>query len=180
MFDYLTAALAGVFAWTFAEYALHHWVFHRLKIQTMGRQEHLTHHSKSGYFTPNHLKVKMSVIVFSVIYLVTNFVIDVAQAEIFTLTLALSYAWYERVHRNHHTQAPQSRYGAWLRKHHFIHHFHDARVNHGVTTPFWDMVFGTYRTRDSVKVPRKFAMDWLLDEAGEVKPAFAHDYQTRG
>jgi sterol desaturase/sphingolipid hydroxylase (fatty acid hydroxylase superfamily) len=179
MLDYLSAALAGMFVWTFAEYALHHWVFHRLKLKTLGRQEHLTHHSQSGYFTPNHLKFKMSALGFTVVYLVTRLIIDVAQAEVFTLSLALSYAWYERVHRNHHTQAPKGWYGAWLRKHHFIHHFHDARVNHGVTTPFWDVVFGTYRSHDTVKVPRKFAMDWLLDEQGNVKAAYAHDYCTR-
>ena len=112
-------------------------------------------------------------------YLVSKLVIDVGQAEVFKLSLALSYACYEWVHRHHHTHAPKSWYGAWLRKHHFIHHFHDARMNHGVTSPFWDVVFGTYRSQDRVKVPRKFAMDWLLDEQGNVKAAFADDYYTR-
>jgi sterol desaturase/sphingolipid hydroxylase (fatty acid hydroxylase superfamily) len=179
MFDYLMAAFLGVFGWTFAEYALHHWVFHRLKIQTVGKKEHLRHHAKAGYFTSTQLKIKLGIVVFSLIYIVMEFVVGIAQAEVFTLTLAFSYGWYERVHNRHHTTAPKSRYGAWLRKHHFIHHFHDARVNHGVTTPIWDLVFRTYQNRAVVVVPRKFAMSWLLDGVGSVKSKYAGDYRLR-
>ena len=46
--------------WSFVEYALHHWVFHRMKFQTIGRREHLTHHARSGYFTRFPLKVKVA------------------------------------------------------------------------------------------------------------------------
>ena len=179
MFEYIIAVFLGFFAWTFAEYALHHWVFHRLKIQTVGKKEHLKHHSKAGYFSSNRLKIKLAIAAFSLVYFVMKVVVGFAQAEIFTLTLALSYAWYERVHKHHHTTAPHSWYGAWLRKHHFIHHFHDARVNHGVTTPIWDILFGTYQSREVVIVPRKFVMNWLLDDEGLIKPKFADDYRLR-
>lgn len=179
MLDYIVAVLLGVFGWTFAEYALHHWVFHRLSIQTVGKKEHLKHHSKAGYFTSNRLKLTLGLVAFTLVYVAMKFGVGLAQAEVFTLTLALSYAWYERVHHNHHTKAPKSRYGAWLRKHHFIHHFHDARVNHGVTTPIWDLVFGTYKKRDVVVVPPKFAMDWLLDGTGKVQSTYVDDYRLR-
>ncbi len=179
MLDYLLAVVGGILAWTFAEYALHHWVFHRLKFQTVGRREHLRHHSKSGYFTPTQLKLKLSMVAFTGVYAVMRFGVGFEQAELFTMTLGLSYAWYERVHNHHHTVAPSGPYGAWLRKHHFIHHFHDARCNHGVTTPIWDIVFGTYRTRSVVQVPRKFAMTWLMDERGSVKTRYADDYKIR-
>jgi hypothetical protein len=36
-------------------------------------------------------------------------------------------------------------YGRWARGHHFHHHFVDARVNYGVTSPVWDVVLRTRR-----------------------------------
>ena len=76
--------------------------------------------------------------------------------------------------------APRSWYARWARRHHFSHHFTDARYNHGVTTPLWDLVFRTYRAPDKIHVPRKLAMDWLLDESGELASRFSADYALKG
>jgi hypothetical protein len=54
-------------------------------------------------------------------------------------------------------------------------------ANHGVTTPVWDLVFGTYERVDgAVAVPRRLAMRWLCDEHGEVRPEYAGDYRLVG
>jgi sterol desaturase/sphingolipid hydroxylase (fatty acid hydroxylase superfamily) len=34
-----------------------------------------------------------------------------------------------------------------LRRHHMIHHAGDGNVNFGMSTAFWDHLFGTYATR---------------------------------
>ena len=61
--------------------------------------------------------------------------------------------------------------------HHFYHHFHDASVNHGVTTAFWDTLFRTNQPVQRVHVPKKWAMPWLVDkETGEIHPEFQDDY----
>ena len=41
-------------------------------------------------------------------------------------------------------------------------------MNHGVTTPVWDWVFGTLERPQSIRVPRKYvhAFAWLLDDEG--------------
>ena len=44
------------------------------------------------------------------------------------------------------------------------HHFHNPKVNHGVTTRFWDRVFGTFECIEKVKVPKSMSMDWLVEE----------------
>jgi hypothetical protein len=49
-----------------------------------------------------------------------------------------------------------------------------------VTTPIWDLVFGTYRKPAKIKVPSKLAMAWLLDEEGDLKTSFGRDYHLRG
>jgi sterol desaturase/sphingolipid hydroxylase (fatty acid hydroxylase superfamily) len=57
----------------------------------------------------------------------------------------------------------------------------DARYNHGVTSPLWDLVFGTYRQAGTITVPRKFRMRWLVDaETGCIRHKFRDDFQLKG
>jgi hypothetical protein len=41
-------------------------------------------------------------------------------------------------------------------------------------------VFGTYESVDTVRVPRRMAMAWLLDDDGEVRPEHRGDYELAG
>ena len=90
------------------------------------------------------------------------------------------YLLYEVLHRRAHTRPPRGRYGRWRRRNHFAHHFVDPRRGQGVTTPFWDGVFGTRLPVDRVPVPRRLAMPWLVDAEGEIWPAYANDYALVG
>ena len=52
---------------------------------------------------------------------------------------------YEFAHGFSHLVAePASSYGRMLRKSHMLHHFHNEKGNFGVTSPVFDLVFGTY------------------------------------
>jgi sterol desaturase/sphingolipid hydroxylase (fatty acid hydroxylase superfamily) len=42
----------------------------------------------------------------------------------------------------HHVK-PRTDAGAKLRKHHYLHHFKTPEARYGVSTPIWDLVFGT-------------------------------------
>ena len=65
--------------------------------------------------------------------------------------------------------------------HHYYHHFHAPSLNHGVTTPFWDVLFGTYAEVETVNVPQRHAVPWMLDqESGAIRREFAADYILRG
>ena len=90
------------------------------------------------------------------------------------------YFYYEYVHAMAHLAAPTSRYQRWLRKHHFHHHFGHPMSNHGVTVAWWDRVFGTLEVPDRVRVPRRMAQPWMLDEDGELRPEHADDYVLVG
>ena len=65
-------------------------------------------------------------------------------AMFFVVGLIGMYLIYEYTHRIYHISEPYIRYGLKMRKHHFYHHFQKPNLNHGVTTGFWDRVFGTY------------------------------------
>jgi sterol desaturase/sphingolipid hydroxylase (fatty acid hydroxylase superfamily) len=101
-------------------------------------------------------------------------------AVAFTLGFVGMYVSYEVLHRRAHTHEGIGRYGKWLRRHHFHHHFENPHMNHGVTSPIWDVAFGTFERAESIRVPPKMAMRWLCDDTGAIRPAFRRYYSLRG
>ena len=53
-------------------------------------------------------------------------------------------------------------------------------ANHGVSTAVWDRVFGTLERPERVRVPRRLALRWLVDDDGELRDGFAADYVLVG
>ena len=153
----------GVFAWTFTEYAMHHWNGHLLKGKTRFSREHLEHHAKQDYFTPVPGKILLGATVLTSMGITGSFLIGIELALSFTAGFGLSYIGYEVLHYRIHFAAPRGWYGRWARKHHFSHHFNSPKMNHGVTSPIWDIVFGTYAQVDRVRVPRRRSIKWLVD-----------------
>lgn len=90
------------------------------------------------------------------------------------------YIAYEVIHRRLHTAPGRNRYGRWARRHHLHHHYRRPKMNHGVTTPIWDLVFGTLDVPDVVRVPRRNALAWMLDASGELYREHADDYELVG
>lgn len=177
----VVAVLAGVLTWTLLEYVIHRWAGHdrRLRKTPFG-VEHVQHHAVGNYFAPTWKKVLVAAVVAAV---VTPFAIVVAGT---TAGLAYAggligfYGFYEWLHRRDHTHAGRGPYGHYMRRHHFHHHFVDTRTNHGVTTPIWDLAFGTFCRPTTIPVPRKLCMAWLLDPAtGAVRAEHAGTYQLR-
>ena len=76
--------------------------------------------------------------------------------------------------------APTTAFARWRRLNHIHHHFREPRMNHGVTSPVWDVVARTYDDPGVVTVPRRMAPTWMLDPDGELLPAYAGDYLLKG
>jgi hypothetical protein len=49
-----------------------------------------------------------------------------------------------------------------------------------VTTPVWDAVFGTRLPVARVRIPRRMASPWLLDEKGDLRAEFVDEYDLVG
>ena len=65
-----------------------------------------------------------------------------------------------------------------IQENHFYHHFGDPGANHGVTSPIWDMVFGTWQAPGRIRVPVKLQMCWLVEpRTGDVCEDLAAHYQ---
>lgn len=166
----------GVMLWSFAEYALHNWYGHVAKGRNHFSRQHLKHHAEKDYFAPNSQKAMAALGVAAAIGPLAVMSAGWVLGSLFTLSFVSTYLYYEWVHWASHKLAPTTVYGRWVRKNHFSHHFNSPKHNHGVTSGIWDVVFRTSNPPDKVRVPAKFAMDWLVDENGEVKPEYAADY----
>jgi sterol desaturase/sphingolipid hydroxylase (fatty acid hydroxylase superfamily) len=162
----------GVFGWSFAEYAIHNWVGHLGRGRNEFSREHLKHHARGHYFASARKKATAATPAILGMAIITGLVLGWSRGLAFTAGFAAAYVAYEVLHRRLHTHAPWGLYGRWARRHHFHHHFMDPRRNHGVTSPLWDFVLGTYTRPTVVRVPRQQAMVWLGLEHHE-------DYEIR-
>jgi sterol desaturase/sphingolipid hydroxylase (fatty acid hydroxylase superfamily) len=59
--------------------------------------------------------------------------------------MATGYIAYDWIHYYTHHFRPKGGIGKWLRSYHMLHHFGDRGSRFGVSSPLWDIVFGTYR-----------------------------------
>ena len=175
------AAGLGAMTWTLLEYVIHRWGGHdrRFSRRSMFGREHTRHHSEGNYFAPTWKKAVMATVVVPLVAAPVALLTGPVLALAYALGLVGLYLVYEWIHRRLHVSAGWGPYARWARRHHFFHHFHDPSVNHGVTSPVWDWVFGTLRRPDQVAVPERLAMSWLCDEQGLVREEHRRDYVLR-
>jgi sterol desaturase/sphingolipid hydroxylase (fatty acid hydroxylase superfamily) len=176
----IVAALLGVLTWTLLEYLIHRWMGHdrRFRKSPFG-VEHVRHHIEGNYFAPTWKKL-IAAALFAGVALGPALAIGGVVGLGYVAGLVAAYGAYEILHRREHTHAGIGPYGRWARRHHFHHHFVDGRRNHGVTSPIWDFVFGTYERPSIIRVPAKLCMSWLRDPAtGRIRSEHAMTYQLR-
>ena len=175
---FLISFFSGVALWTFLEYVLHRFLGHEHKGKNFFKDEHSLHHQKVHYFAPIYKKIGAAVSVALLLTVSLSFFFEWQPVVAFVLGLIGMYGLYEATHSRFHRRGPIAKPFIILRKHHFYHHFHQPKLNHGVTTRIWDRIFGTFHRVETVSVPRKMTMDWLMN-GDEIAPAYARHFQLR-
>lgn len=137
--EILVATLAGAFGWTFIEYALHRFVLHGLPPFS---RWHAEHHDRPTALicAPTILS---GTLIAGLVFLPAWLLADLWMACALTLGLLAGYLGYAVMHHaTHHWRAGSD--WARRRKHwHARHHHASAPGCYGVTTAFWDRVFGS-------------------------------------
>ncbi|MBT9612876.1 MAG: sterol desaturase family protein [Burkholderiales bacterium] len=132
-------ALVGLGSWSAMEYALHRFVLHGLQ---PFRRWHAAHHQRPRalIFTSTILSATLIAIL---IFLPTLLLGDLWRACALTLGLLTGYLGYAITHHAiHHWRADN----AWLKdrkRWHALHHHSEQPGCYGVTSTFWDQVFGS-------------------------------------
>lgn len=140
----------GVFVWTLIEYGLHRFLFHlddRLPEKQWAFTLHFLLHGVHHYLPMDRFRLVMPPTLFVV--LCTPFYKLVFALLPYYWACAgfaggmLGYVCYDLTHYFlHHSQLPP--YMRKLKKYHLEHHYKNYELGFGVTSWFWDKVFGTY------------------------------------
>ena len=168
--------------WTLTEYMLHRFLGHEHRGKNFFKAEHFQHHARFNYFAPAYKKALSAVILFAILLALGSLVFPVLNVLAFLIGFFGMGTLYEVTHFRYHSKNPVAKIFIVLRKHHFYHHFHNPKVNHGVTSRIWDRIFGTFTPVEKVNIPEQMIMNWLMDE-NELKPVYVPHFRiskTRG
>ena len=171
------AVVLGIVGWTLAEYLLHRFLGHGPYPKIPFTREHLEHHRHREWFAPWRTKLQLAVVVLGGLTLLGVPLVGLTLAFTFVASFVGTYLVYEAIHRDLHVRAPRSALGRFLRRHHMLHHHMDPRLNHGVTTPLWDIALGTLRPSPRVRIPASKAPWWLVRCTD---PVILADYELVG
>jgi cyclopropane-fatty-acyl-phospholipid synthase len=138
--EFLVLVVLGLFSWTAIEYLLHRFVLHGL---LPFRRWHEEHHRRPMALicAPTILSASLIVVL---IFLPMLAVAGVWSACALTLGMLTGYLLYAITHHATHHWPAES---AWLKQRkrwHAVHHHEAGRLaRFGVTSGFWDHVFGS-------------------------------------
>jgi sterol desaturase/sphingolipid hydroxylase (fatty acid hydroxylase superfamily) len=135
---WIIGGAVGALGWTLLEYAIHRVVLHRLPVFS---PMHALHHGAPLALLGTPTWVSIPVWFATMLLPLWEFCgHDIATGT--TIGVMLGYWWYGIVHHVIHHNRSYSPF-AGRRAWHMRHHGSRARGNFGVTTPIWDLVFGT-------------------------------------
>ena len=139
----------GYLMWTLIEYFGHRYLFHWEFPGEFGRRMHFLIHGVHHDHPNDPLRLVMPILLSGPIMIIAFFVATLlfgASLRLPALVGFISgYLAYDMVHYYTHHAVPTSKLGMTLRRLHLMHHFRDHDKGFGVSAPYWDYVFGTYR-----------------------------------
>ncbi|MCS6980299.1 MAG: sterol desaturase family protein [Flavobacteriales bacterium] len=151
---------AGMFTWTLVEYLMHRFAFHFPAQSEKGQKViytiHVVHHhyphDKDRLFQPPLVNIVLASVFLGIFYLLMG-----SSAFFFTPGFVVGYIAYSSLHYSIHTFKPPFPFLKKLWRHHTLHHYRCPDRAFGVSSPFWDLVFGTMPPSEIQGTPEKKA-----------------------
>lgn len=149
----------GFFAWTFGEYALHRWVYHKIKDSSYDSgMQYLFHGIHHEYPSDEDRMILPPVpgLVLAHVFLLVFYLLMGNIAFVFTAGFMIGYLAYISIHWMVHSKPAPAKYNFWWR-HHNVHHYQQHDRAFGVSSPIWDYVFHTMpeKGRKTITILRK-------------------------
>jgi sterol desaturase/sphingolipid hydroxylase (fatty acid hydroxylase superfamily) len=162
--------LAGVLIWTLTEYVVHRFIFHvdaatmeevtRIvsglapgepalpALETLKQKHYFIAHGVHHDYPNDSRRLVMppsvSVPLGIVFYVLFRLAFGVAAAPALFAGMVFGYLIYDTTHFAVHHWRLHGRITLYLKKHHFRHHYQNPKKDYGVSSPLWDLVFGTW------------------------------------
>ncbi len=148
-----TVFLAGMLLWTFVEYVLHRYVFHFINESEWAQKFHYmvhgVHHEypldTERLIMPPVPSIFVAATFFGLFYLFMG-----TYTFCFLPGFIIGYLTYAMIHYSIHAFKPFKGF-EYLWRHHNIHHFKHPDKAFGVSSPLWDIIFGTMPPKDARK-----------------------------
>ena len=144
--------IGGVILWSFAEYTLHRFLFHydpkSERVAKVWFMFHGVHHAqpqlKTRLVMPPALSVPLAILFYFIFRGVFGSLLGATQwVEPLFAGFMIGYLAYDLLHyATHHFPM---RWGPlkYLKRYHMQHHYKTPQARFGVSSPAWDVVFGT-------------------------------------
>ncbi len=136
----LSLTVAGFFSWSVIEYAVHRFILHGLQPFSRWHAEH--HRRPTALIYSPTIVSALSIALF--FYLPAYWLAGAWPASALTLGMLIGYLMYAVTHHATHHWRGETR---WLKRrkqlHALHHHAGSALGYYGVTSAFWDHVFGS-------------------------------------
>jgi 4-hydroxysphinganine ceramide fatty acyl 2-hydroxylase len=151
---YAPVFLAAVFAWTFAEYFLHRFVFHYHPSSEVGKRIHFIAHGVHHDYPNDSKRLVMPPVLSIPLGILFFFFYQYTLGQyhlVFFAGFVLGYIIYDTMHYAlHHFNVSHPIFKR-LKEHHMIHHYSDPDRGYGVSSDLWDQVFRTTFQLDKKK-----------------------------
>jgi len=143
----------GIVLWTLVEYTLHRFVFHMNvgnspALSTFHFLIHGQHHKAP--FDENRLVFPPvpAAVLATIIYQPINLINLAFNNQLYNSRLLLAggligYLCYDMIHYYIHHGSARNQYFYHLKRYHYNHHFVNHDKGFGISSPFWDALFGT-------------------------------------
>jgi len=142
--------VAGALAFTLLEYLLHRFPFHwdpgesragKVRLFLMHGYHHQFPNDRWRLVAPPLLSWPIAAVVALTYWLLFG----TEWMWILFGGTCVGYLAYDWIHYyTHHFRSPSTRIGKTLRRAHAVHHYKLFHLNMGISSPLWDLVFGTF------------------------------------
>ncbi|KAJ2457051.1 fatty acid alpha-hydroxylase [Coemansia sp. RSA 2424] len=140
----------GLVSWTLLEYSMHRFVFHyddNIPEGTLAQVAHFLLHGVHHFLPMDQLRLVMppalSTFLALNILAVLSIVFSAGMIHAVSAGLVTGYVLYDECHYWLHHGTSQNKRLSALKTYHLRHHYKDFKAGFGITSDFWDNVFGT-------------------------------------
>lgn len=144
-------AAIGLVTWTLTEYLMHRFVFHFTNdnkiVQRIHHLIHGIHHDDPEDATRLVMPPAAAIVLATALWVLFRVVFGPVYIEPFFAFFLVGYLAYDYIHFYIHHFTPTTTWGKKVKQHHMLHHYAIHGAKWGVSSPFWDVVFGTVQEK---------------------------------
>jgi sterol desaturase/sphingolipid hydroxylase (fatty acid hydroxylase superfamily) len=168
-YSYVPAAvifLSGMAIWTLFEYLIHRFAFHHIANSPRAKRIiyiiHANHHEyprdRERLFMP-----PVPSLFLAAVFFVVQFLLLQDAAYLFFPGFLFGYLLYGSMHYAIHAWKPPFKWMKPLWRNHHLHHYREQGKGFGVSTTFWDRVFGTMFDLSGEREDKKKVKDLMFE-----------------